>query len=76
MFQYLGGAIGIAVAVLMSSRASSPGQGLEWAFGAFGILLMFASLLVRAIPELDRQRSQPAETLEETRRLETLSRRN
>lgn len=52
MAQQLGGMIGIALAVLVASRASSTATGLGLAFAAFAVLMAVSTLLVLRVPEV------------------------
>jgi EmrB/QacA subfamily drug resistance transporter len=56
MFQSLGGTIGIAVAVLIASRAESTAAGLQLAFTAFAVILAASSVFVLGVPELPGRR--------------------
>ncbi len=51
MFRSLGGAIGVAVIVLITSRASTTQHGLEVAFVGLSALTVLTSLLVLGIPD-------------------------
>jgi EmrB/QacA subfamily drug resistance transporter len=62
MAQGLGSTFGISFAVLMASRAGTPGGGLEMAFTTFSVLLIIATaLLIFRIPEMG---SGPARAIE------------
>ena len=51
MFRSLGGAIGVAVIVLITSTASSVQHGLALAFVGLSVLTVLTSLLVLGIPD-------------------------
>jgi len=63
MAQGLGSTFGISIAVLLASRAGTPGGGLEMAFTAFSVILIIATaLLIFRIPEMGSRpatRAQP-----------------
>ncbi len=52
MFNSLGGTIGIAVAVMITSRSSDTVVGLQHAFAAIGALVALSAICVPWIPEL------------------------
>lgn len=52
MFHSLGGTLGIALAVLITSRGASTVEGLEAAFLTIGILALLSSVCVLWVPEL------------------------
>ena len=63
MFMSLGGTIGIAIIVLVTSRASSTAEGIELSFMGLAVMLAAITLLVFGIPEMVRKRGdapQPA----------------
>lgn len=64
MFQNLGGTVGIAVVVMISSRASSPAQGLEWSFAGLAVVVVLASLFLLGI----RNAPKATEVTETTKR--------
>ncbi len=57
MFMSLGGTIGISVIVLISSRASSEAQGLEWSFAGLAFVVVLASVGLLGIREAPRHGS-------------------
>ncbi|MEI7925856.1 MAG: MFS transporter, partial [Chloroflexota bacterium] len=54
MFHSLGGTIGIALAVLITSRGSSTVVGLQAAFLTIGVLAVLSSICVLWVPEIPR----------------------
>lgn len=62
MFMNLGGAIGIALVVLVASRASTTAGGIEVAASGLGVLMLASTVLVSWIPNRPGQhRSQDTE---------------
>ncbi|MPZ22320.1 MAG: MFS transporter [Dehalococcoidia bacterium] len=51
MFRFIGGAVGFAVVVLVTSRAPSTAEGLELSFVGLAIITALTTLLVRGIPD-------------------------
>ncbi|MGE0228127.1 MAG: MFS transporter [Dehalococcoidia bacterium] len=60
MFSSLGGAIGIAIGVLIASRASDTGSGLQLAFMVFAVVLAASALFVLGVPEMGSAQRSPA----------------
>ena len=52
MSQQLGATIGIAVAVMVASRADTQTAGLQLAFSIFAVMLACSTLLILRVPEL------------------------
>jgi MFS family permease len=63
MFSSLGGAIGIAIGVLIASRASSTGAGLQLAFTAFAVILAASAVFVLGVPEVGATRRESVESI-------------
>lgn len=61
MAQQLGSTIGIAIAVLVASRADTVSHGLEIAFSVFAVLLACSTVLILRVPEIG---SRPLERWE------------
>ena len=61
MFHSLGGMVGIALAVLITSRGSSTEVGLQQAFATIGVLVMLSAVCVLWVPELGAATKAAAE---------------
>lgn len=61
MFHSLGGMVGIALAVLITSRGSSTEAGLEQAFATIGVLAILSTICVLWVPELSATARAAAE---------------
>ncbi len=66
MLQFLGGSIGTAVIVLVTSHASSTAQGLETSFIGLAVVSVLVGFLVLGIPEGVRARGPAALAAEGT----------
>ena len=61
MFHSLGGMVGIALAVLITSRGSSTEVGLQQAFATIGVLVILSAVCVLWVPELGAATKAAAE---------------
>ena len=61
MFHSLGGMVGIALAVLITSRGANTEVGLQQAFATIGVLAIASTVCVLWVPELAATAKAPAE---------------
>ena len=63
MFQTVGGTMGISISILVASRAATTAEGLQLAYRAYALIMLFVPLFVLAIAESAKSRraaSEPA----------------
>ncbi|HRC62323.1 MAG TPA: MFS transporter [Dehalococcoidia bacterium] len=62
MFQTVGGTMGISISVLVASRSETTAIGLQHAYRAYSLLMLFVPLFVLAIAETARTRATRTES--------------
>ncbi|MGE0227017.1 MAG: MFS transporter [Dehalococcoidia bacterium] len=64
MFMNLGGTIGIAFVILIASRASDVGDGLDLAYTVLAAILLLSLIAIRTVPEPARQHHETEDILQ------------